>query len=129
MFKGQQSISFTTKLSKEKTLSEIENSLTVLGNPMIIDVGRFTISPSNNFNGFAHETVFEGTLSNRDGKVNITLNYECKLNVLGWIILAIGFFAYFLGCLILLFPYNAKKDTEKKVKTVLQEIKFQIGDV
>ncbi len=129
MFRGQQKISFTTSKSKQSMISELENAFLDLGGTMIEESGKITISPSNEFTSFAHDSIIEGYFRQNDKTVNITINYESKLNIVGWITLGIGFFIYLFGILILILPYNGKKKLEKKIQTILQEVKFDLGEV
>lgn len=116
MFKGTQNLAFKTEIPQAKVFEIIEEELRILGSVNVSNVGMIQIN-SSKFNGFAYETNIEGLINVKEDRYTIQLDYESKLNTVGWLILICLFWLYGLGLLVLIFPGMAKGEIAKKIKS------------
>jgi hypothetical protein len=96
-----------------------------IGGASISDRGMFTINASR-YNGFSHDSEITGTVRERDGKYSIQLDWEAKPKWALVIIAAICTSG--LGLLLLLFPYMASTDMQKKINTVMENLRFDFKE-
>lgn len=122
MFKGSQNTNFKTDMLKEKVYEIIQENLETLGNVDISDKGQIRINPSR-FNGFAHDCEITGTIREKEGKYSVELDWEAKPK---WIIVIIAALCLVgLGLLLLILPFMANNDMQKKVSSSLENIRFE----
>lgn len=119
MFSGNVSISFKCSKSMQDVIKVVEEELETLGLPMVSSSGGITINGSR-FNGFSYDPSIEGRISNRDGKFSITLDFQAKPSVIGWVI-AVCLFP--IGLAVFILPNNAKSEIQRKADHALAEIK------
>ena len=123
MFNGEESVRIRTDLPKEKLEEIIEDCLGRVGAVEFFKGGRFEIiSPT--FKAFASDAKVDGQLSpgRKEGEWNLRVSYSVQPNVVCWVIAVVGFLFVLIGPLILLIPFLAKGEIQKKVGQALQEV-------
>jgi len=121
MFKGSESTNFKTESSQEKVYESIQDELETLGSVTISDSGVIRITASR-YSGFSHEAEITGRIRIKDNKYNIELEWEAKPNWVIVILVALCLFG--VGLALLIFPYMANKEMQKKCRVALDNIKF-----
>ncbi len=119
MFKGNSSVSFKSSKTKADVIKVVEEQLENMGNVSVSSSGGINITGSK-FSGFGYETNIEGRVSERDGRFSVNIDFEAKPATAGWVI-TICFFP--IGAAVMILPYNAKGDMQRKADQALQEIK------
>ncbi len=122
MFKGSESTNFKTDTPQEKVYEAIQDELETLGSVVISDNGIIRISGTK-FNGFSHEVIINGRIRTKENRYNIELDWEAKPNWFLVILTALCLVG--IGIALLIFPYMASKDLQKKISTSLDNIKFE----
>jgi hypothetical protein len=122
MFKGSQNTNFKTDKPKEKVYEVIQDNLETLGNVEISDRGQIKINASR-FSGFAHDSEITGTIREKEGKYSVELEWEAKPK---WIIIILAALCLVgLGLLLLVLPFMANNDMQKKAASALDNIRFE----
>lgn len=121
MFNAANSISFTSDKPSQDVKKYVLDALESIGDAEINDSGAINIRTAK-FNAFATTVEITGRLKERDGKYTLEVDYAAKIATVGWII-AICLFP--LGCAVLIFPNNAKGSMDKKIDSVLTDIKLE----
>lgn len=121
MFKSSQSTNFKTDAPKETVYEDIQVQLQTLGSVEISERGVIKINASR-FGGFAHDAEITGVIREKEGKYAVELDWEAKPKWLLVIIAAICLFG--LGLALLILPYMASGDMQKKCCSVLDNIRF-----
>lgn len=122
MFKGSQSTNFKTDKPREKVYEIIQDQLETLGNTEISERGIIKINASK-YSSFAHDSEITGTIREKEGKYSIELEWEAKPK---WVIIIILAFCLIgLGLALLIFPFMANNDMQKKAGTALDNIRFE----
>jgi hypothetical protein len=124
MFNGNSSVNFKCSKDLDSVIKESEDYLDILGVTNFSKSGSFTIS-SQKFSGFGYNSNIEGRITNRDGKYNVSVDFQVKPTVITWLI-AICFFPF--GLLIFLSPSNAKKEINNKIEQALRDIKSSLDE-
>jgi len=119
MFKGNSRISFASTKSIEEIHETILEELENLGNSSISSSGNINIA-NTRYTGFGFTSNIIGRVSERNNKYSLDLDFECKPEPFSWFI-AICFFP--LGAAIMILPYNAKSEVQRKLDQTLTEIK------
>ena len=122
MFNGSQNTNFKTDKPKEKVYQVIQDNLETLGNVEISDSGLIKINASR-FSGFAHDGEITGNIREKEGKYSVELEWEAKPK---WIIIIIaGLCLFGLGLALLILPFMANNDIQKKAASALDIIHFE----
>lgn len=122
MFKGNASARFTASKPQDAVYKEVEQSLDVLGRATVSSSGTISISEGK-FSGFGYKAEFNGRIVERDGTYTLDLDFEAKPEIIAWII-AICLFP--IGLAILVLPYGAKGDIQKKADRVMDDLKYAL---
>lgn len=125
MFKGQESIAFTTSTPQEAISSTIEESLQRFGKVSVSKKGAIEIEPRSKYKTALTDSNFEGTLE--QSKKNpqqwvLTIAFSVKPTVVCWITAVIGMMAAGLGFLVLLVPFKAKGAVQQAVIKALHGV-------
>lgn len=121
MFKGSLSTNFKTDQSKEKVYENIQDQLESLGSVELSDRGIIKINASK-FSGFAHDCVIEGKIRERENKYTVELEWEANPN---WgLVIIVSLCLFGLGLVLLIFPYMANADIQKRAASVLDNIRY-----
>lgn len=121
MFNGTNNLTFKTDQPKAKVFELIEEELQNLGSVDISDRGMIKINASK-FSGFAHETIIEGSIREKEGKYTIQLDYKIKLNTVGWLI---GICTLPFGLAIFIFPILAKNEVSQKAESAFNNLRAE----
>lgn len=122
MFKGSQSTNFKTDKPKEKVYEVIQDNLETLGNVEISDRGQIKINASR-FSGFAHDGEITGIIREKEGKYSVELEWEAKPK---WLIIIIAALCLIgIGLALLILPFMANSDIQKKAASALDNIGFE----
>jgi hypothetical protein len=122
MFKGSQNTNFKSDSPKEKVFDTIQSNLETLGSVHISDNGQIKINASR-FNGFAHDSEITGIVREKEGKYSVELDWEAKPK---WLIVIIAALCLFgLGLALLILPFVANNDMQKKASSALDSISFE----
>jgi len=124
MFKGNASARFTASKPQDAVYKEVEESLHVLGHATVSSSGTISISEGK-FSGFGYRAEFNGKIIERDGTYTLDLEFEAKPEIIAWII-SICFFPF--GLLILILPYNAKGDIQRKANRVMDDLIYALEE-
>jgi len=122
MFKGSNNVSFKTDKPKEKVMEMIQDSIESVGSVDISDSGMIKINATK-YGGFGHESSIEGTIREREGKYSVQIDFQSKLNTVGWIIF-ICTIGGFIGLLMFLFPILAKNEMTAKIDSAFSNIRM-----
>jgi hypothetical protein len=122
MFKGSQNTNFKADTPKEKVYEIIQENLETLGSVDISDRGQIRINASR-FNGFVHDCEITGTVREKEGKYSVELEWEAKPKWIIVIIAALCLVGLGLGLLVL--PFMANNDMQKKASSALDNIRFE----
>ncbi len=120
MFKGNASTRFETSKPKEEIYQEVEHILDTLGSATVSSSGTISIAEGK-FNGFGYTAEFDGRIIERNGTYTVDLDFQATPNIISWII-AICLFP--IGLAILILPYNAKGDMQRKSERVMDDLKY-----
>ena len=122
MFKGSQNTNFKSDSPIEKVHEIIQENLETLGSVDISDRGQIRINASR-FNGFVHDCEITGTVREKEGKYSVELEWEAKPK---WLIIIIAALCLVgLGLVLLILPFMANNDMQKKVSSALDNIRFE----
>lgn len=125
MFKGEESITFTTTKPQEAIASTIEECLQRFGKVSVSKKGAIDIEPRSKYKTTFSEVVFEGSMEQSKKtpqQWSVTLSYSVKPTILCWIVAVIGTTAVCLGFLVLLVPYMAKGKIQQEVIKALHTL-------
>lgn len=122
MFKGNASARFTASKPQDGVFKEVEQSLDVLGRATVSSSGTISISEGK-FSGFGYKAEFDGRIVEKDGTYTVDLDFQAKPEIIAWII-AICLFP--IGLAILILPYNAKGDIQRKAERVMDDLKYAL---
>lgn len=120
MFKGNASTRFETSKPKEEIYQEVEHILDTLGSATVSSSGTISIAEGK-FSGFGYTAEFDGRIIERNGTYTVDLDFQATPNIISWII-AICLFP--IGLAILILPYNAKGDMQRKSERVMDDLKY-----
>lgn len=124
MFKGSQGVNFKTVKSKSEVHDLIEDELTSLGSVNVSERGVITIY-ANRYTSFAHNCEITGFIREKQGKYFLELEWEASPK---WIlIIFIAICSLGIGLLLLILPFMASNDMQKKCTTVMDNIRFEIN--
>ncbi len=124
MFKGNTSVSFKSSKTKEEVINVVEKQLENMGNVSVSPTGGINVTGSK-FQGFGYETSIEGRVNDKDGHFSVNIDFEAKPAITGWAI-SVCFFP--LGAAVMILPYNAKEDMQRKADQALAEIKSTLDE-
>ena len=123
MFKGSNSLSFKTDKPREKVMEIIADCLESVGPVDISDKGMVKINATK-YGGFGHESTIEGTVRDKEGKFTLQLDFQSKLNTVGWIIF-ICTIGGLIGILMFIFPVLAKNEMNAKIDSAINNIRME----
>ena len=121
MFSGSSDIAFQSTQSPQQVFAQIEECLESLGRVSMDESGSFEIGGAK-FDGFGYKSTIDGSVRSKEGRYMVNVDWSVKPEILGWLIV-ICFFP--IGLLVLLLPYNAKSEIERKVERALSSLKFE----
>jgi len=119
MFKGNASVRFTVSKPEDAIYKETEQTLDVLGRATVSSSGTISISEGK-LSGFGYKAEFDGKIVERDGTYTVYLDFQAKPGIIAWII---SIFLFPFGLAVLILPYNAKGDIQRKVERAMDELK------
>jgi len=122
MFKGNASARFTVSKPQDAVYKEVEQSLDLLGRATVSSSGKISISEGK-LSGFGYKAEFDGRVVERSGTYVFDLDFQAKPDIIAWLI-AICLFP--IGLAILILPYNAKGDIQRKADRVLDDLKYAL---
>lgn len=122
MFKGSQSTNFKTDKPKEKVYELIQDNLENFGSVDISDRGQIKINASR-YSGFAHDSEITGTIREKEGKYSVEIEWEAKPKWIIIIILALCLMG--IGLALLILPFMASNEIQKKAASALDNIRFE----
>lgn len=131
MFRGEDSVTFETKMPIDKILEEIEEALRELGRVEIAKKGGISIEPKGKFKKIFADALMEGTL--RQSKKNprqftLTVAYDINPTIACWIIGIVTGLATCFGFLFFLFPYKMKAQVSNDVVKVLRTAEDAVAE-
>ena len=123
MFKGEDSVTFETKLPFEKVSEEVEDALRELGRVEIAKKGGITIEPKGKYKAMFAEAAMEGTLEQskkNPSQYTLTIAYDANPTIACWIIAILTGATLCFGFLLFLIPYKMKGQLGKDVLKTLR---------
>ena len=113
MFSGEERIRIPLAgIDNNALIRGVVDCFSTLGEVEISKSGSFEIA-GKKFASFTHKVDIDGSIRKKDDKAAIEVNYRIQPQIITWII-CICFFPF--GLAILLLPYNAKMDLERRVE-------------
>lgn len=122
MFKGEDSVTFETKLPFEKVSEEVEEALRELGRIEIAKKGSISIEPKGKYKTMFAEAAMEGSLQQskkNPSQYTLTIAYDANPTIACWVIAILAGFTICVGFLLFLIPYKLKGQLGKDVLKTL----------
>ena len=123
MFKGEDSVTFETKLPIEKVMQEVEEALRELGRVEIAKKGGITIEPKGKYKTMFADAAIEGSLQQskkNPSQYTLTIAYDANPTIACWIISILASLIICVGFLLFLIPYKLKGQLGKDVLRILR---------
>jgi hypothetical protein len=130
MFKGQESISFTTDKPVEVVVNLVEEHLQSFGKVSVSRQGSVDIDPRSKYSTTFAETVFEGSLERNKKnpqQYSLTISFNAKPTIACWVVAVLGTTAVCIGFLVLLVPFNMKKNVQQELGRSLNRLKDELA--
>jgi hypothetical protein len=130
MFKGEDSITFTSSKPFEQVSDQVEEAFRELGKVTISKKGGINIEPKSKYKTTFADSVIEGSLEQSKKtptQFSLTLSYNVSPSVICWIVAVIGSITVCVGCLILLVPYKLKGELQKDVLKILSSVEDSVA--
>lgn len=113
MFSGEERVRISLEgVDQHAFIRELVDCFSSIGDVEMSKSGSFEIS-SRKFESFTHKVFIDGSVRAKEGKATVVVNYRIQPQIITWII-AVCFFP--LGLAVLLLPYNAKTDLDRRVE-------------
>lgn len=113
MFSGEERIRVPLAgIDSNALVSGVVDCFSVLGEVELSKSGQFEID-GKKFASFTHKVDIDGSIRKKDDRAVIEVNYRIQPQIICWII-SVCFFP--LGLAILLLPFNAKNDLDRRLE-------------
>lgn len=130
MFKGQETITFTTDKTLDAITDVVEDGLQGLGKVNVSKQGAIDVEPRSKYKTTFTEVNFEGSLEHskkNPEQWSLTVSFDSKPTIACWIVAVLGTTMLCFGFLVLLIPFNAKKNVQRELTRALHRIQDELS--